>query len=176
MGLIANNLASGAPLTLSGLAQGAFSRGMGGVIANARAFGSSVSVPQGYNSPAALCLPVKTNGNIASRVKGESTFTASLRGAGQLSATLTGEAFIDANANVGLNGYATFAGEATLEADASAIGYLAAKMDILARPSAFDIAQEVWNSRAADYSSAGTLAEKVASSEKAAKLAAALSA
>ena len=56
------------------------------------------------------------------------------------------------------------------------IGNISANFDVLARPSAFDIAQEVWNGAATAYTGTGTMGREVQDAKKAAKLAAALSA
>ena len=80
------------------------------------------------------------------------------------------------NANVYFNGAATFASEADMVAMLGATGNITANMDLLARPSAFDIAQEVWNGATTAYSSAGTMGKAQTDAVSAAKLAAALSA
>lgn len=80
------------------------------------------------------------------------------------------------NGNVGANGYGLFDGEFDMTGAASGVGSMAANMDLLARPSANDIAQEVWNARASAFGGAGTLGKKLTDAEAAAKLAAALSA
>lgn len=147
------------------------------IIANARVFGTKTSIPQGYNNPArALVATLQTGGNIAARSKTEAFLTADVRGQGNMAATMAAETDFIANANVLSNGYATFATVTDMFANLGGQGNISAKMDILARPSAFDIAQEVWNSQTTAYAGVGTLGKAVDSAEKAAKLAAALSA
>jgi hypothetical protein len=56
---------------------------------------------------------------------------------------------------------ATFAGEGFIDADITAAGRMSATLDAGARPSAFDIAQEVWQAQATSYNAAGTMGEKL---------------
>ena len=177
MGLTRNNVNSGNPGKFFGLAQGALSRPMFNIIHNAGAFGQKTSVPQGFNDPhKAIRMTIKVGGNMKARAKGDVVFTADLKGSGNMAATFTGQGFFIANGNVATNGYATFLGEADFTAAITAIGFMSARMDILARPTAFDIAQEVWNSPGSGFLSAGTLGKKLSDAESAAKLGAALSA
>ena len=176
MGLTRNNLPSGNPGRVFGAAQGAFAPGLFSHIANAATFGQQTTVPQGMNTQDALRMSLKVGGNIAAKARAESDMSASVKGAGQLVATMDAEAFWIANANVALNGYATFALEADMLAAITAIGAMAANMDLLARPSAADIAQEIWNAPRSGYQGSGTMGRVLSDAEKAAKLAAALSA
>lgn len=178
MGLTANNLASGAPITVLGgaIAFASMSRQFGSPIAHARAFGSSTSFPQGYSSGKAAILPVKLSGNISAIFRSDAGLVATATGLGQMAALVLAEAEMTAEGNVGLNGYATFEGEADMVAAASAIGSMAADMDLLARPSANDIAQEVWNAKTAAFLGAGTMGKKLTDAEASATLGAALSA
>lgn len=178
MGLTAGILASGAPVTLRGGTVGAFSisRAFKSPIFHGAAFGAQTSYPQGYSSGRAVILPLKLSGNISARFRADAGLIAAATGLGQMSATVQAEADMIAEANVGLNGYATFEGEADMIAAASAIGSMAANMDLLARPSANDIAQEVWNAKTAAFLGAGTMGKKLTDAEAAAALGAALSA
>jgi hypothetical protein len=143
-----------------------------GFIENAQAFGSRTSVPQGYNDPAKALVPtIKTGGNISARFQGEAFLTAALGGQGNVAATFAGEFDLIAEGNVLSNGYATFAGEFDMTAAITAQGNMEANFDILARPSAFDIAQEVWNGAATGYNGDGTMGKEVQDAKKAAKLA-----
>jgi hypothetical protein len=178
MGLTANNLASGNPGRLFGAAQGAFSSGMMSIIQNAACFvpGGITSIPQGYNNQNAIRMTVKTGGMISARFRADLNATASLIGIGSIAAIIAAESYFTANGNVAINGYATFIGEFGIISDISAIGNMSANMDLLARPSANDIAQEIWNSKVAAFQSTGTLGKSLSSAESAAKLGAALSA
>ena len=146
-------------------------------IANAAAFGGMASQPQGYNNLSRALVPtLKTGGNISARMSPSSTMTADLKADGNMAAAVSGVAGFTANGNTLANGYATFSGIANMTAAATAIGNMSAAMDILARPSAFDIAQEVWNGAATGYAGTGTMGKELQDAKKAAKLAAALSA
>ena len=148
-----------------------------GFVANALAFGQTTSIPQGYTDPARGLVPtIKTSGNISARFRGEAFLTADLQATGNIGATFAGEFDMTADGNVLSNGYATFAGEFDMTADLRGQGNMSANFDILARPSAFDIAQEVWNGAATGYNGTGTMGKEVQDAKKAAKLAAALSA
>jgi len=175
MGLTTNQTA--VRITFLGGALGGVRPRQKGFVANALAFGQITSVPQGYNDPAiALVATIHTGGNIAARFRPEGDLAADLKAFGQMSGICAGEADFIANGNVLSNGYATFAGEADMTADLRGRGNMEANFDILARPSAFDIAQEVWNATATGYNGAGTMGKEVQDGKKAAKLAAALSA
>lgn len=178
MGLTANNLASGNPGRLFGAAQGALSSGMMSIIQNAACFapGGITSIPQGYNNQNAIRMTVKTGGMISARFRTDFGATANLIGGGNIAAILAAKSFFIANANVAINGYATFAGEFNMISNISAIGNMSANMDLLARPSANDIAQEVWSSKVTAFQITGTLGKSLSSAESAAKLGAALSA
>lgn len=132
-------------------------------------FGSSVSRPQGRNSITdALTPPIKDGGNIAVRMIAETAMTTDLKAFGQMAVSYDVEATMSVNANILGNIYVSFQPEATMTVDLKAIGNMAVSFDILARPSAFDIAQEVWNASAAGYNNAGTMGEKVNSAGSAA--------
>ena len=176
MGLIQNGNALGFSGKYFGaVAQMGLPRGLPRVLNNAIAFGPITSIPQGYNGTRGLRMTVKAGGNISAKASAEGFLSADLGGRGSLSASVGGEADMSANGNVGLNGYATFDGEADMAAAASAIGSMSARMDPLTRPSAFDIVAEVWGASRAGFSP-GTMGRTLDDAEKAAKLAATLSA
>lgn len=146
-------------------------------VANALSFGSITSIPQGYNNPSVSLTPtIRTGGNIAARFKPESSLTALLTANGNMEAILAAEADMVCAANVLANGYATFEAEADMVANLTATGNMEANMDLLARPSAFDIAQEVWAASTSGYTVAGTMGKAQSDTLSAAKLAVALSA
>jgi hypothetical protein len=130
-------------------------------IANARAFNSGASFPQGYNSPTAIKMPLNTGGNVSARFFGNSAFSAAVFGSGELGATLEGDGSFAANGQMGAVIYATMEGETTLTAQIEALGNMAARLDAGARPSAFDIAQETWQAKASSYNAPGTMGAKV---------------
>ena len=177
MGLTRSNNTAGFSGRLFGSAQGAFSRGMFSLFNNAAMFGQITSIPQGYNDPLrAIRMTMKVGGNISARFMPEATATAVLTAIGNMDATVTGEFDMIGNANVALNGYASFDAEADLVAGISAIGSMSANMDLIARPSANDIAQEVWSIQSGAFLAPGTTGKKLSDAKAAADLAAALSA
>lgn len=101
--------------------------------------------------------------------------TAALRATGNMSASMNGEADMIANANLAANGYATMTGEADMAAGLTAIGNMSAKFDPFARPTAFDIAAEIWGASRSGFPP-GTTGKALDDAEKAAKLSAVLSA
>lgn len=146
-------------------------------ISNAMAFGQTNSVPTGYNDPSrSLVSNIKTGGQISARSQGESFLSSDLRAFGNMAGSMDGDADMIAAGNVLSNGFAVFAGDADMIADIRAIGIMSANMDILARPSAFDIAQEVWNSNSSAFITANTTGRVLNDTKKAARQAAALSA
>jgi hypothetical protein len=146
-------------------------------VANAASFGSTTSIPQGYNDPAKALTPtIKTGGNIAARARATTALSGDLRATGNMAGTLAAEADMIGNANVYFNGSATFPAVADMTAALGATGNITANMDLLARPSAFDIAQEVWAANTASFAVAGTMGKAQSEAVSAAKLAAALSA
>jgi hypothetical protein len=176
MGLTRNNNLPGNPGRVYGASYGALSRGLMSAIQHAAVFGRKTSFPQGMNTQYAVLMTVQAGGNMMAKATVEASMDASVRGAGQLAASMNVESFWLANANIALNGYATFEVEADLVAALTAIGGMSANMDLLARPSAADIAQEVWNAARAGFQSPGSMGRVLSDAEKAAKLGAALSA
>jgi hypothetical protein len=123
---------------------GAFPRRL---YANAMAFGQRASQPVGYQSVLrAIIPPLGTSGQIAARVAPLVSLTADLRGLGNMAAALAPEFSVTAAANVLSNMAATFTVAAAFTASLRATGSMSAVFDWISRPSANDIAQEVWNS------------------------------
>lgn len=177
MGLTRSHNTAGFSGRLFGVAQGAFAPGMISILNNRAEFGSITSIPQGYNNPLkSIRMTVGVGGNISARVDAEAELDAAVSAIGSIAGVFDAEADMVAEGNVGLNGYAIFDGEFDMSGTPSAIGSMNANMDLIARPSANDIAQEVWNSRVTAFQSAGTLGKSLSSAESAAKLGAALSA
>lgn len=132
------------------------------VAENARAFASLASMPGGYQSAARATIPTfKSGGFMAFRWAGDSAAAFALTGAGNLAVTLAGEGFTSIGANMAANMAATLQGELTATFAPSARGNMAVAMDAGARPSAFDIAQEVWQGQAATYTSPGTMGARL---------------
>jgi hypothetical protein len=114
---------------------------------NAEAFGQYTSQPQGYQSAAVALVPtIKTSSNMAAILRGAATFSGSMTATGNMTATLEGTGSVTAGANAAWNANATLAGEGTLTPGLTSVGWMSANLDAGARPSAFDIAQEVLGS------------------------------
>jgi len=116
-------------------------------VANAMAFGRDTSWPQGYQSvERAMVPPQAESGQIAVQMGLPLDLTAALVGIGNIAASPAVEFSATVAANVLSNLYATFAVEADATAALRAQGGVSAVFDWVSRPSANDIAQEVWNS------------------------------
>lgn len=131
-------------------------------LTNAARHGQSVSIPQGYNQlGVSIVPPIQTGGNIATRYIPVTDMLADLKATGILAANLDAETTYTVVGNMVANIYAELDVEGSLTCDLKATGNLSTDFDILARPSAFDIAQEVWNATASGYNNVGTMGEKV---------------
>jgi hypothetical protein len=119
------------------------------------------SIPGGVNHEWAIAMPMRTNGNMACLMYGEGSMDATIEAVGLMSATMDGEGTLDADATMGYCMDATMDGVGVFDADIMALGHMGATMDAGASPSAFDIAQEVWQSQATGYNAPGTMGGKV---------------
>ena len=130
---------------------------------NAIAFGSYISYPQGFQNPAKAVLP---------SIKRSDYIRAVITGVGDLlntgitvpmvmSATVSGEGTLTPDAEVGKTMGATVIGVGNLSGDARMVVSLAATVDAGARPSAFDIMQEVWQAKAAGFPDPTTMGGNV---------------
>jgi hypothetical protein len=134
---------------------------LGRLMGNRLAFGKDASRPFGYHSGSAVLLSFRTNGYIVAVLKGDSLFTASLTALGQLTSNLAGSSTIVADANAAANLSTQLIGEALFNAQPSAKGNMSGKINAGATPSAYDIAQEVWGSIAAQNNVPLTMGSKL---------------
>jgi hypothetical protein len=125
---------------------------------NAR-FGQKVSFPQGYQQASRAILPsLKTTDLISARITGSGDlFNFQVRNIVSVAATISGSGFVNSSAEVGKTMWATLAGTGALTGGARMLVSMKASLDAGARPSAFDIAQEVWQSQKTSYNAAGTM-------------------
>lgn len=131
-------------------------------ISHARAFGSDKSSPQGYNDvQKAITPPLRTNGNIAALLRLDVDAFSTLTAFGNIQGSLSVDIDIVGNANVYSNMYASISLDVDITGSILAIGNMSGVIDFNARPSAFDIAQEVWNGTASAYNNPGTMGEKL---------------
>jgi hypothetical protein len=115
--------------------------------ANALAFGQRTSWPVGYQSATrAVVAPLQESGQVAVRFGLVADFTAFLPSLGNAGAAFAFDVNAALAANVLSNTAASFAIETALTGFLRSRGSMAAVFDIISRPSASDIAQEVWNS------------------------------
>lgn len=128
---------------------------------NGLAFGMKVGKPYGYNGLNGILLPQKRGGFIRATLSGSGSFTPVISSIANMFATMMGEGTSVLNANLAFNMYCDLIGESRISADLKAKAWMSATMDAGARPSAFDIAQEIWQSRSINYNSAGTMGAKV---------------
>ena len=134
--------------------------------ANARAFGQQTSWPVGYQAATrAVVPPIKESGQAAARFGLDTAFTGDVPALGNAEAAFAFDVDATNAANVLSNTAAAFAIETAFTGSLLSQGFMAAVFDIISRPSASDIAQEVWNSLKLDGNfSAGDLLRLMAAS------------
>ena len=117
-------------------------------MANARMFGADASWPQGYQSVLAAMVPPIGNDSpqMAATLRMGLDLAGAADGIGQAAASLEFGLDLTAGANILMSGYATIAFDMDLTAAPIAFAQAAAVLDWVSRPTASDIAQEVWNS------------------------------
>ena len=130
---------------------------------NFNSFGQYVSFPLGYQAVSKALLPsLKETSQIAAIISGEGEFdNLSVSVIVSLTAEIVGEGTLEPDAEVGKTLGAELVGSGTLLADARILASMSATVDAGARPSAFDIAQEVWQGQKASYNTPGTMGNAV---------------
>jgi hypothetical protein len=128
---------------------------------NRISFGNNASWPNAYHNVSAIFLPFKDNGNMAAQLYPSSFFTADITALGNMDASLVGDSTVTANGNMAANIRSDLVGESTFNVTPSAIGNMSASINAGATPSAFDIAQEVWGSIAAQNNVNNTMGQKL---------------
>ena len=125
---------------------------------NAQWAGQDVSIPNGYQSAAKATVPsFKTSSKMSWRVRGNTDTSWNINAIGTLSSTMVGEGTTTFNGQMGASLFSTLVGEGNVSVAARGIGKLSVIIDAGIRPSAFDIAQEVWQSQKTAYNSVGTM-------------------
>lgn len=113
---------------------------------NAMQFGTRTAWPTGYQSVTrARVPPLAESGQMALNARLDLNFTADLRALGNMASSLQADIDLTTAANVLRNGSASLALDLDFTASVRGIGNMAAQFDIPGRPTANDIAQEVWN-------------------------------
>jgi len=130
---------------------------------NAGAFGQYTSFPQGYQDVSKSYIPsFRLTDFIRAQISGSSDLiNIGITVPMNMSATVSGEGFLTPDAEVGKTLGATLTGVGNLSGDSRNIVSMRATIDAGARPSAFDIAQEVWLSQAAGFPNPTTMGGKV---------------
>lgn len=131
-------------------------------ISNGAAFGSKVSRPQGYNDVSkAITAPLQTSGNVAGSLSLDSYIVGDLGGIGNMSSTADIETTMTIVGNVLGNIYIDSAFSLDITSSLRATGNMTVSVDVIAKPSAFDIAQEVWNAQTSGYVTTGTMGKSL---------------
>jgi hypothetical protein len=164
MGLLHN----GSKLSVRGLGPGQTYRQRGttglnrlGWRENRLSFTAGASIPDCYHQGTALVPCVTNDDRISCTFRGESFLDGDPTNLEQAAATIIGESTITADWTEGVCIDATFLGEGFMEGNPTNLEQASATLDPGARPSAFDIAQEIWQSQASGYMSPGTMGEKL---------------
>jgi hypothetical protein len=140
---------------------------MGGVsasryIANALAFTTQTTVPEGYPSIERALIPsVETSSLIGSRIQLELLLEGDLRGDGNMESSASFDVDLDVEGNVLTNGSVTLPLEIDATGDLRAQGNCSVVMDIVGKPSSYDIAQEIWQAQSSQFNTAGTMGKKL---------------
>lgn len=131
------------------------------ITSNAIVGKTNTSVPQGYNSEKAITMPMITDGQIKVEFRGEGSTSSSISAIGYVAVNMQGVGSIGLDAHMGAERTLLLQGSGSLSAGIEADGLVSIFMDAGARPSAFDIAQEVWNGQKTAYNTAGTMGNAV---------------
>jgi hypothetical protein len=136
-------------------------------IACACTFGATVSDPQGYNYQYAISMPLNTGYNIASHPRGEGNMNISSQVVYEEGiSTLNGIGSIVANMSTAESMNSTLSGLGNFNSQGYVLEILTAILDAGSRPSALDIAQEIWQSQLSTYSGQGTFGKLVQDTKK----------
>jgi hypothetical protein len=129
---------------------------------NGLRFGKLVSMPQGFTDAFRALYPsISKTDFIRATLRGEGGVSSSAIGLGSISATVTGVGTLTADSEMGATLAATITGIGTLTGTTKGVGSMGAVIDAGSRPSAFDIAQEVWQSQKAAYNAPGTMGNAI---------------
>jgi hypothetical protein len=131
------------------------------IMNNGLAFGMKVGKPYGYNGLNGYLLPQQPGGFIRATLSGSADLSATISSIANLIATIQGESTISLGINAAYNMYCTIIGEGNLTPDLKAMAWMWANLDAGARPSAFDIVQEILNAQASQYNNTGTIGQKI---------------
>ena len=134
-------------------------------IPNALCFGENVSWPQGCNDSNAIRIQVENlseYGNLAVEAFGEGFNASIIEGAGELAVTLVGEGTLLSLAEEAHERSITLQGVGLFATDLDGLGECTVTLDAGARPSAYDIAQEVWQAQQSSFTVPGSMGKTLA--------------
>lgn len=137
-----------------------FNKRNGMMISNAY-FGGATSFPQGYNNQYAAIMPIKTGYMIAVIMRGEGAMAGQALIREEGVAVMHGVGTLITFAVTKESDESLMAGVGNFTSVAQVEEVLRAVIDAGARPSAFDIAQEVWGGLAVDYNGENTMGRKL---------------
>ena len=121
-------------------------------------FGGLISVPQGVTDAYRALYPsISKTDNIRCVLIGDGGVAAAVIGLGRVSATITGVGTLTPDSEMGATLSVTITGSGSMQGTVRGVGRMGAVIDAGARPSAFDIAQEVWQSQKSAYNAPGTM-------------------
>lgn len=130
---------------------------------NGLKFGKKTSYPQGRCLTTQAIYPaISASDFLRAVLQGESSLTnTGITMPVSMSATLTGNGTLTPDAEVGKTMWATITGAGSLSGDARMTVSMSATLDAGARPSAFDITQEILQAEASLYNAPGTIGNKI---------------
>jgi hypothetical protein len=129
---------------------------------NFSGFGQRTSIPQGYQAANRAIVPtLKESWDMFVAFRGVGSFTSSAYSVETLEVFFSGEGTFTPNAQHAINSTVFMSGEGSFSAGMRQLEQMQVFFDAGARPSAFDIAQEIWQSQASAYNAPGTMGNKV---------------
>ena len=119
-------------------------------------------MPQGYQSATKALIPtLKESWDMFVMFRGDGSFAVAALTVEDMTVGFSGEGTFSPNAQHAYAMTVEFIGEGTLSLTAQQLEQASVAFDSGTRPSAFDIAQEVWQAQAASYNTAGSMGEKL---------------
>lgn len=129
---------------------------------NFSGFGQRTSMPQGYQAANRAIIPtLKESWDMSVSFRGVGAFTTTAIVVESLTVFFSGIGTFVPNAQHAINSTVFMSGEGTFTTAMRQLEQMAAAFDSGSRPSAFDIAQEIWQSQATAYNAPGTMGNKL---------------
>jgi len=140
-------------------------------IQNALCFGENTSYPQGCDNLDCIKPRVEDlteSGYIVAVFRGEGDMQGDLEGTGEPSILLSGSSTLYLEVDETHERTILFPGESSMSGDLEGIGNMEVDIDSGARPSAFDISQEVWQANKAAFTNPESMGYALANMDPAA--------